>query len=335
MRICYGLPGICSSDAGKDNETRSSCAGAQSRRGVALGYFDGVHKGHRKLLRTLVKECRERGLIPAVYTFKNHPSTVLAPEHPLRLLSTNAEKARLMEAEGIEELYFDTFDTAFAKQSPEEFVRRVLEEGLGAALAVIGTNYTFGNGGAGDSRLLKTLCAKAGIDTVTVSKVRADDPESNGGKAGTAAVSSTLIRERLAEGRVEAFKRLTGRLYAAEGTVIGGRQAGRKMGFPTANIAPDPELQMPAVGVYATYAILPDGRRFMGITNIGDAPTFEGTRQIMVETNLLDYEGDLYGQRLRVEFVSRMRDQKKFDSAEALRRQLLSDVAERRIKEKI
>ena len=311
MKISYG-PG------GGDNTGRAPSA-------VALGFFDGVHLGHRRILDALVSRGRELGLRTCVYTFVNQPASVFSADNKARLLCSNRLKAEYIAEAGVDELCFDWFDLKFSRLAPEEFVRRVLVDGFDARLVCAGENYSFGAGGCGNSATLSALGRCSGFETLILPSLRAELDGSG------VTVSSTVLRQLTAAGRFPEYARLAGHPFRLEGTVVHGREVGRTIGFPTANILPPRGTVLPANGVYATRtAIRGTDLIFKSITNVGSNPTFADTDGgVTVETYLLDYDGALYGAELRLDFLERLRGETVFSGPGALRRQLEVDAARR------
>jgi riboflavin kinase/FMN adenylyltransferase len=267
-------------------------------RRVALGQFDGVHLGHREVIA-------DNG---TVLTFEPHPALVVKRTGAPKLITSFARKLELIASLGVEELVVVPFDTGFAALTPPEFIEAVLVGGLGASSVSVGVNFRFGHGALGDVR---ALAADERFQTRVVELVQVDG----------APVSSSRIRALVANGEVAGAARLLGYNFVLEGTVVAGDQRGRKLGFPTANIAPDPRLACPGHGVYACRV----GER-MAAVNVGVRPTFGSGLASLVEVFVLDFDGDLYGQRLRVEFVARLRDERRFTDADALVAQMHRDV---------
>ena len=268
---------------------------ARRPRAVALGTFDGVHVGHRRVIETAV----EAGLTATVVTFDPHPRTALG--NRVELLSTPTRRLELIEALGIEETLVVPFDLDVARLTPEEFADRVLR-GVGAEVVVAGENFRFGRGASGDLELLRRL----GFETRPVPLVEG--------------ASSTRIRQLLRDGDVGSAAGLLGRPPEVEGTVVGGDQRGGTLGFPTANLAVDPALLVPAFGIYAGAAL---GHR--AATSIGVNPHYGGDER-RIEAFLLDFAGDLYGRRLVVELWARLRDERAFSSEKELVEQIARDV---------
>jgi riboflavin kinase/FMN adenylyltransferase len=272
-------------------------------RRLAVGEFDGVHIGHREVIRGA----------DSVLTFEPHPRTVVAPESAPKLLTTLEQKADLIAALGVEELIVIPFDGTFAAQSPESFIEHVLVEQLGAEQVSVGENFRFGHRARGDAALLVSQDA---FETRVADLVELDGE----------IVSSTHIRGVVAAGAVGDAARLLGAPFGMRGIVAHGDKRGRTLGFPTANLVPDPRLAVPDHGVYACRASVPGMGEWTAAVSIGVRPTFVTGRGLLVEAFLLDFEGDLYGRELRLDFVERLRGEKRFDSVDALVEQMRADV---------
>jgi riboflavin kinase/FMN adenylyltransferase len=283
---------------------------------LTIGNFDGVHRGHRRILRRLVALAKERGWKPSVLTFDPHPTRVVAPERTPPLLTSPLRRAESMREEGVEQVLILPFVPEVARLTPEEFVREIVVGRLGARAALVGANFRFGHRHAGDFHTLKELGRKYGYQTEIV------DPVTCRGRT----VSSSAIRELLGAGRVSLAARFLERPYTIDGAVTGGRGVGSKHTVPTLNLATDAEV-IPASGVYATRTSdLDDGRQWNSITNIGYRPTFGESGERTIETFLLDpLEGES-PRRIRVAFLHRLREERKFDNAEALKARILADV---------
>lgn len=284
---------------------------------VALGNFDGVHLGHREVVRRAVEEARARGVEAVVATFDPHPRSVLRPAEEPGLLTTLEQRRELLLELGADRVEVIRFDLELSLKSPEEFVREVLVGRLGADVVVVGENFRFGHKAAGDVGDLARLMNEAGGEAVAV-PVRGE----GGG------ISSTRIRQLLAAGEVREAAALLGRPYALRGRVAVGDGRGRTIGVPTANVVPDARVVVPARGVYAGYALF-NGNRYAACTNVGVAPTF-GPRESRVESHLLGFDGNLYGRVVDVEFVERIRDETKFSGVEELVARIRRDVEEAR-----
>lgn len=285
---------------------------------VTLGNFDGVHGGHREVLVDAARRAKARGLPSAVVTFDPHPTVVVAPERKPLLLMTLAQRLAAFEACGMELAWVIPFSRAFSELSPEGFLER-LAHALAPVELHVGRAFCFGRDRSGTTETLEAWCGAHGCE-VHAHALRAPD----GGH-----LSSTRIRQSLEAGEVEAAAGLLGHPYALTGIVVEGDRRGRHLGFPTANLRWEQE-QLPATGVYVTEVRSShwDGP-LLGLTNLGEKPTFSGA-QLTVESYLPDFEGDLYGARLEVGFLHRIRQEEKFGSLEALRAQIAQDVADGR-----
>jgi riboflavin kinase/FMN adenylyltransferase len=271
-------------------------------RRLAIGTFDGVHLGHR----AVIKGC------DTVVTFDPHPLAVIAPDALPKLLDSFPIKRDLIAGLGVEELVVIPFDSEFAKRSAEDFIDRELVERLGVEQVSIGENFRFGKGAQGDAKM---LAARAEFETRVVPLVEV---------AGET-VSSTHIRGLVAAGDVGRAQDFLGAPFMLEGEVVHGDKRGRTLGMPTANLVPDPQLAVPGHGVYAAWA-----HGHPAAVNVGVRPTFETGRGLLVEAYLLDFAGDLYGQTLRIAFAERLRGEKRFDSVDALVEQMKLDVDDAR-----
>lgn len=281
---------------------------------VTIGKFDGVHLGHRELLAGALRMAERRGLTPVVVTFDRHPLATLRPELAPRLILSPTQQREALEALGCEVVTIP-FDADTAAMDPTEFVQRVLLDGLGARFIVVGSDFRYGRGGAGDTALLTRLATARGVEVLVVDDV-VDD-------AGTR-VSSTEIRHALEAGSIAHAAEQLGRHPRLRGTVVRGHQRGRELGFPTANLGADIEGFVPAHGVYAAWATV-DAGRFPAAVSIGDNPTFDGV-QTTVEAYLLDVDLDLYHRPIELELVDHVRGMWRFDGIEPLIAQMHADV---------
>lgn len=284
---------------------------------VAVGSFDGVHLGHREILRRLRERADVLGVAATVLTFEPHPLQVLT-DTPPPLLTLLEEKATLMDGTGVDRLVALPFDRQLAELSPQAFVLDVLAKGLAAREVLVGYNFTFGAGGAGTADTLCRMGEAAGL------RVHVVPPQESGGRV----ISSTLVREHLLQGEVEAAAQLLGRPFVVRGRVVAGDGRGRNLGFPTANLEVATEKLLPARGVYAIRAKV-DGEERPAVVNIGRRPTFHG-RDVTVEVHIMDFAGDLYGTELSVEFLHYLRGEQAFASVDDLMEQIRRDVAQAR-----
>ena len=283
---------------------------------LSIGNFDGVHLAHREICRFIKAEAVRRGGQSVILTFEPHPLSVVAPERQPSLMTTLEEKLARLETQNIDAVVIEKFTRRLAQIEARDFARRMIGGGLKASLVVVGFNFRFGKGRAGNVQLLQEEGASAGFETHVL------EPYMFEGRR----VSSTEIRKLLLGGAVEEAARLLAQRHLIEGRVIHGDGRGRQIGIPTANVDYPPVL-IPENGVYACWAQLEgrEGRRYPAVTNIGKRPTFE-KKQVTLETHLLDWEGDLYGKSIRVEFVSRLREERKFSGSQELVRQIHSDI---------
>jgi riboflavin kinase / FMN adenylyltransferase len=281
---------------------------------VAVGNFDGVHRGHQALVEAAVERARAQGGAAVLLTFDPHPARVLRPGAAPAALTTLAQKEELVAGLGIDRVVVATFDARLAGLSPEAFAEQVLQRSLGARHVVVGESFRFGRGRAGDPRSLETLGAGLGFAVEVVPPVL----------YGGGPISSSRVREALARGGVMEAWELLGRPYFVDGVVVRGDGRGRTIGVPTANLAPEEQI-LPAHGVYAARCRV--GERWHdAVVNVGERPTFGGGR-VTLEAHLLDFEGDLYDARVRLAFSERLRGEERFPSPEALVAQIRADIA--------
>ncbi len=283
---------------------------------VTIGNFDGVHLGHRRILEAVVERSRAIGRPSVAITFEPHPLAVLRPDRAPRRIQTLRQKEEVIETIGIETLIVIPFTRDFSLTEPEEFVRGFLAERLGAAELYLGQHFAFGRGKRGDLALLRRLGPECGFIATGVEEVLVDGEP----------VSSTRIRETLGRGEVAAANAMLGREFEIDGIVSKGERVGRKIGYPTINLAPENELH-PADGVYFTQiAIQSFGRRFDCVTNIGRRPTVYEDFSTTIETYVLDFSSDVYGEKVRLFFFDRAREERKFPSMMALTEQIGRDI---------
>jgi riboflavin kinase / FMN adenylyltransferase len=286
---------------------------------VALGNFDGVHRGHQAVLRRAVEEGRRRGLRVVAATFDPHPRAVLRAGEAPRLLTTLELRREALLAYGADEVREIPFDEELSRKGPEEFVQDVLAGEIGAKAVVVGENFRFGHMAVGDVEDLQSAMRSLGREAYAV-PVRNED-----GKEG---ISSTRIRQLVAAGEVDEAARLLGRPYVIRGEVVVGDRRGRSIGFPTANVLPEGAVVIPARGVYAGFVRV--GKEVhAACTNVGVAPTFE-RGESRIEAHLLDFDGDLYSRVVDVGFVRRIRSERRFSGVEELRAQIARDAEEAR-----
>ena len=284
---------------------------------VAIGVFDGVHRGHQRILREAVERARlvDDSVVAAV-TFRPHPEAVLRPERAPRQLTALDRKAELMDALGVEELMVVRFDRAFADLSPADFCAQVLSRRLGARLVLVGENFRFGHHAVGGPEDLRQYGREHGFETSTVPLSEED------GKT----ISSTRIRGLIGSGHVAEATRLLGRPHRIEGVVVAGVGRGRTLSAPTANLAVEAETALPRHGVYVTRSLLSGMGAYASVTSVGTNPTFEADGVVRIETLLLDYEGDIYGARMAVDFLEWIRGQQRFAGPDVLAERIRLDV---------
>ena len=280
---------------------------------LALGNFDGLHRGHIKIIERVRRVATERAATALVMTFDPHPPRVVRPDKAPPLLMTKAQRLEGIERAGLDGVAVVRFTPELSRWDPETFVRTVLVEWLHAAEVWVGANFLFGHDRAGNFSMLRVLGSRYGFKAEKIDPVRYKD----------FVVSSTRIRRLLGEGRVDEAGALLGHQYYIDGRVVPGARRGRDLGFPTANLETENEL-LPPNGVYATMTTI-DGVIHPSITNIGVRPTFGDTTKTMIEAYILGYDGDLYGRQVRLAFVQRLRDERKFADVDALREQMEAD----------
>lgn len=291
---------------------------------VTIGNFDGVHLGHQRIIQRAIAQARARGGTAMAFTFRPHPQQVLNPEKGLQLLTTYDEKLKLMGRLGLDVLIEEPFSRDFSGLQPERFFNDVILRRISAEVVVVGYDFGFGSNRQGTLGALEKMCGAAGVELEIVPPFR----------VGEEVVSSSRIRQYLLAGNIEAATALLGHDFAYEGIVIRGEGRGRKLGFPTANLKLENKLSVP-YGVYATHALceaLFPGRSMPSVTHVGVRPTFQVDRELpaLVETHLLDFDGDLYGNLLEVHFVRRLREERKFPDVESLKARIRADAGEAR-----
>ena len=281
---------------------------------ASIGFFDGVHRGHLCLIEQLRDEAGRRGMGSLLVTFDRHPRTVLSPSQVPPLLTTLEEKERLLRATGVSEIAILPFTLELSRLSAREFMEQVLRRELGVEVLILGYDHAFGHGGGSLDDYVR-WGRETGIEVVRAHEL------------SSLMVSSSKCRRLIEEGDVRGAAEMLGRFYTLSGEVVRGFHVGHELGFPTANLQVDAEKVMPRNGAYAVWATLADGERHGGMLNIGTRPTIGNGETTSVEVNLLDYDGNLYDQRLTVEFVARLRDERRFDSRSELMSQLALDEA--------
>lgn len=285
---------------------------------VSIGFFDGVHRGHRSIVRRAVRQAERRGCRSAVVTFDRHPMEVVNPGSQPKLLMTLRRRVETLAAQGVDLVVALRFDDELRHLGPEDFVHHVLLGPLRAEAVVVGTNFRFGHKAAGDVATLSELGGRHGFAVEGVTLL--EDPDDG------VVISSTEVRAVIEEGDVERAARLLGRPHVVDGIVVRGDQRGAGLGFPTANLQTDPRVAVPRPGVYATVLRLPDSRALPAASSVGTNPTFGG-QDLRVEAYCLDTDEDLYGLEVALEFHHWVRAEQSFPSAEALVAAMHDDVA--------
>jgi riboflavin kinase/FMN adenylyltransferase len=281
---------------------------------LTLGVFDGLHLGHQRIMQTVVDRAKAVGAAATAITFDPHPRAVLHPESAPPLLQTLDQRLANLEVLGLDQAIVIKFDREFASQPAEIFLEKIVRERLHAKEVYLGHGFAFGKDRGGNIDLLRRMGEKLGFVADEVDEVRLRGQR----------VSSSAIRKLLADGKINLARRMLGRPYGVEGVIIRGDRRGHTIGFPTANLRPQNRV-IPKYGVYAT-ATLVDGHWRKSITNIGVRPTFESGSEPSIETYIFDFDGELYGDVLRVRFLHRTRDEKKFAGIEELKAQIERDT---------
>ena len=294
-------------------EEWSARFGAGSRTVLSVGNFDGLHLGHQKILRMVVERAGAAALTAAAITFDPHPMKLLQPERAPLMIETLPQRLAGIERIGLDAALVLRFDRALSLLAPEDFLQRILMERLHVAAILVGANFRFGHCGAGDVRLLAQFGKEHGFDVETISPVEVEG----------IVVSSTAVRNAIAEGRVGEAVPLLGHPFSLAGEIRTGAGRGRTILFPTLNMVPEQEL-LPKLGVYATEAVV-RGNVFQSVTNVGTRPTFDG-QGVTVESHLFGFDAQISGGAMEVRFHTRLRDERKFSGAEELRGQIARDI---------
>lgn len=283
---------------------------------LTIGNFDGVHLGHQQLLHSLKAKADELKILSAVMTFFPHPIQVLHPERKLERMFDQRDLSEVLYGHGINYLFEQSFDLEFSFLTPQHFVEELLIKKLRVKALVVGHDFAFGRARSGDLSVLEKICRDKNVSLTVLPPYEKNNT----------VISSTLIRQKLKEGEVGEAKALLGRPFYFRGLIQKGFQRGRTLGVPTANLFPDVSY-VPRLGVYVTQSYL-FGRYYNGITNVGFNPTVSDEKQIRVETHLFDFNQDVYGKEIRVEFLKFLRDEKKFINLEELKKQIFFDIDE-------
>ena len=291
---------------------------------ATIGVFDGVHVGHQEVFRAVREVADRLGVASAVVTFDTHPAHIVRPESAPRLLTTLEQKLELIEAQGLDYAYVIHFDEERAGTHPDVFVEQVFIDALHAKAIVVGEDFHFGQGRSGNVQALREIGEEWDFEVHALELIRHSDEARE-------PVSSTKIRRALAGGDVDRAAAMLGRPYEVRGTVIEGDKRGRQIGFPTANIPVSKTMAWPADAVYAGWTILADGTRHPAAINIGRRPTFyEQAEQSLLEVHVIDYDGDLYGTEMIVQFEAFLRSERRFEGIEQLQEQLKDDIDDAR-----
>ncbi|WP_105616029.1 bifunctional riboflavin kinase/FAD synthetase [Vallitalea okinawensis] len=282
---------------------------------IALGNFDGIHVGHRRLITTCKDRAKEKGYSSLVFSFYPHPSHVLEGMVPVPIIYTRDEKKRIVESMEVDYYVEYPFNLETAQMEPITFIKEVLVAKLRVRMIIVGSNYRFGHKRQGDIHLLRELSQVYGYELVVIDDIIHEDHM----------VSSTEIRKLIADGRIDEVNQLLTRPYFIIGEVVYGKQLGRKLGFPTMNIRPNVHKQYPALGVYVTRTFIGD-KVYKSVTNVGHNPTVTSEQKLNVETYILDFEDQIYGKQVTLEFQKRLRDELSFQSLDELILQMKNDV---------
>jgi len=280
---------------------------------ASLGNYDGVHRGHQAILGAVVEDARKIGVQSVALTFDPVPKKVLSPDTAPPLIQTLQQRLECLAQCRLDRTIVVAFNQDFARLVPDEFVERILVGHLKIRELVVGENFAFGYRKQGNLALLREMGGKHGFSVRVISEVQVDGQR----------VSSTAIREMVKEGRMEEASRFLSRPFAVEGTVVRGEQLGGKLGIPTANIKPENEV-LPANGVYVTVC-LTNSKRYSSVTNVGLRPTVGG-KKLTVETHLLDFDADLYDHKMELQFLAKLRDERRFSGIEELKAAIRSDI---------
>jgi riboflavin kinase/FMN adenylyltransferase len=280
---------------------------------LTIGVFDGVHLGHRYLISRLKELAKQQGLLSGVVTFHQHPQEVLLPQTKLPFLTNLAQRTNLLKNEGVDAIITLSFTRELAQLSPRQFLG-LLEKYLRMRGVIIGPDFALGRNREGNTETLRRLGQEMGFSVTVVPPIIIDGE----------VVSSTAIRNALAQGNMKRVQNLVGRPFSLHGRVIPGARRGVRLGFPTANLDIDPEQALPAEGVYVSWAHIND-QTYPSMTNIGKRPTFGGSERV-VEVYLLDYHSNLYGRELTIDIIERLRSEKRFNTPEELEKQIAEDV---------
>ena len=294
----------------KDLKLKNTC--------VTIGTFDGLHLGHQNILNVLTNIAKEKNLTSTVVSFDPHPRKVVKNSYDIKILTTVDEKKEILESLGIDNFYLINFTTEFSQQSSEEFVKNYIVERFNAKHIVVGHDHKFGKDRNGDAESLSKLGKDYGFEVTSVDAVKLNDE----------IISSSIIRNKLIDGDIEKANNFLGRSYCMQGKVVTGAKRGRILGFPTANLnVGNPNKLIPQTGVYAVGCVL-NGEKLNGVMNIGYRPTFDDITELVPEVHLFNFNRNIYGEILKVNFIQRIRAEKKFASKDALINQIELDKKE-------
>ena len=284
---------------------------------LTIGTFDGVHAGHRAVIDILSQKAKEIGGKTALLTFHPHPRVILHPDnHGLKLLNTLEERMALLEDTGLDFLIIEEFNLELSRLTPLEYVKNLFAEGIKPSMVVIGDDHRFGRNREGDFSALKEMGKVFSFEVIALDAEYVNDIR----------VSSTKIRQAIEKGNMQSASEFLTENFPLVGRVVNGKKLGRDLGFPTANIEVDKGLKIiPKNGVYAVWAITPDGNKRKAMLNIGERPTVSDNNNISIEVNILDFSEDIYGEHLEIRFVKRLRDEKRFANVEELKAALIDD----------
>ncbi len=281
---------------------------------VTLGKFDGVHRGHQKLVSLVKEKAVQQGLMSAAFTFDRIPLSI-CPQKNQHFITTNSERRVILERLGLDAEVEYPFTEELMQTEPEDFIREIIIGCLRAKVVVVGTDYRFGKNRMGDAAMLEEKGPEYGFETLVVEKEKFQERE----------ISSTYVREELRLGHMETANVLLGRPYSVQGIVCHGNKLGRQLSMPTLNIYPPDSKLLPPKGVYASVTLM-EGKKYYGVTNLGTKPTVSDSPSISVETHLFDYSGDAYGNQAEVQLLHFLRQEMRFNDVSALQKQMESDV---------
>lgn len=280
---------------------------------VTIGNFDGLHRGHQVLIKKATEYAKANNVISIVFTFKNHPVNYFRP-NSVKNIITNEEKVKILKSMGVDCVINIPFDEYMTKMSGYDFIKEILLDTLGAKKIIVGHDFTFARNKEGNIKLLQELSQQYGFSLEIVKPIKLDDIR----------ISSTYIRKLISDGNVEDVYKYLDRNYKLSGDVIHSKKLGRTIGFPTANISINENMIVPKVGIYATKVYV-NGEIYYGATNVGYNPTVNGDN-LSIETNILEFNEDIYGKVITIEFLERIRDEKRFNGIEDLKSQLQKDT---------